>query len=495
LQAVLEREPTCALARANLGGLLTNRGRLAAALEHLEAALATDPESPQVHANLFMCLVRRGDHERGLGHAWRAQELEPEDTALHGDLLGPLAYVEAVSPAELAARATRWGDRVAAAAEPVARPAWDGARDRPLRVGYLSPDLKSHSVAFFLEPILEAHDPAAVEVFCYSNTLRTDAVTERLRGHARGWRDITRLTDGEAAARIAADRIDLLVDLAGVTAGNRLRLLAYRPAPVQATYLGFDATTGIAAVDFRITDPWLDPEGFEAHYRERLWRLPLGYHCYRPPEAAPPVTPPPSLDRGRITFGSFNNLAKVGPGVVRAWAELLHRVPGSRLLLKHAYLSEEATRAWVARRFTDCGVEPGRLELLGHVDGPEDHLALYGEVDIALDPFPYGGCTTTCEALWMGVPVVTLAADRAMGRYGVSILSRLGLADWIAGDRDAYLALAAARAADLEGLAALRYELRSRVAASSLCQAAPFTRALEAAYRAMAERLWAEGRR
>jgi len=493
----LEASPTSALAHSNLAAVLVDRGDYSEALDHLTAALESDPECAYAHSILSSCHVARGEHGAAIDHYRRAVALAPDDLALRADLLAPLSYAEEVGPEEILTAHRAWGEETLAMVMPVERPVWDGAEGRPLRVGYVSPDLRRHSVASFLEPILAAHDPAAVEVTCYSNVADPDVVTERLRGLVPHWRDIATIDDEAAAAQVVADGIDLLVDLAGHTARQRLGLFARRPAPVQVTYLGYATTTGLRAIDYRLTDGQLDPPDFDSHYTERLWRLPDGCHCYRPPdcvadgalleagEAVPPAT----------TFGSFNNMAKTGPGVVRLWASVLRAVEGSRLLLKNGSLRDADTRDLVRDRFAAAGVDPARLELVGWSESQEAHLALYGRVDIGLDTFPYGGATTTCEALWMGVPVVTLAGDRAASRYGASLLSQVGLDDLIAGNADELVEVAAALAADRDRLAALRRGLRDRMRASPLCRPAPFTRALEEAYRGMVETVWSEGRR
>lgn len=491
----LEMDPFSALAHTNLAAFLADRGDIAAATDHLTAALRLDPELASAHSILSSCHLARGEHGAAIEENRRALALTADDLTLRGDLLAPLCYAAEVAPPEIVAAHRAWGAAMAAVATPVVRPAWDGAVGRPLRVGYVSPDLRRHSVAAFLEPILAAHDPTSVEVTCYSNVAEPDAVTERLRGLVPHWRDIASLADEAAAAVVVADRIDVLVDLAGHTARNRLALFARRPAPVQVTYLGYATTTGLLAMDYRITDGWLDPEGFEDQYCERLWRLPSGCLCFQPPGSAPPVAPPPSLEAGLTTFGSFNSLMKVGHEVVALWSEVLRAVEGSRLLLKNRSLGDPETCRLVRARFAACGVDPDRLELVGHTATAADHFALYHRMDIALDTYPYGGGTTTCEALWMGVPVVSLAGDRAVARFGLSTLSRVGLEALVADGAQGYVEIAAALAGDRERLAALRSGLRERMAASTLCRSASFTGELERAYRGMAEVLGSEGRR
>jgi predicted O-linked N-acetylglucosamine transferase (SPINDLY family) len=293
------------------------------------------------------------------------------------------------------------------------------------------------------------------------------------------------LSDEEVRRQICADGIDVLIDLAGHTEGTRLPALASKPAPVTASWLGYPGTTGLPTIDYRITDPLADPEGSERLHTERLIRLPQGFLCYRPPAEAPEVLPPPALAREGVTFGSFNRLAKVTPEVVKVWARILHALPRARLLVKDALLRNEDFRRDFAESFAREGVGPERLDLRAFMPGLADHLGAYGEVDVALDPFPYNGTTTTCEALWMGVPVVNLVGDRHAGRVGLSLLSRVGLDHLTASEIDSYVRIATVLAGDLPGLARLRGELRDRLRQSSLCDAPRFARAFEVALRAM----------
>jgi predicted O-linked N-acetylglucosamine transferase (SPINDLY family) len=293
------------------------------------------------------------------------------------------------------------------------------------------------------------------------------------------------LDDRALAALIRADAIDILVDLSGHTADNRLGVLALEPAPVQATWLGYPGSTGLAAIDWRISDAIADPAGVaETLSSERIWRLADGFHCFRPPADAPPVGPAPCAG-GTVTFASFNTFAKLSPAALRLWAAILHAVPHARLLLKDNRPHDPATARGHRARFLAAGIDPARLDILPRAAGTAAHLAAYARVDVALDPFPYNGTTTTCEALWMGVPVITRAGDRHASRVGASLLHRVGLDDLVADADDAYLRAAVALAGDPARIAALRASLRERMRASPLCNAHGFARALEAAYRAM----------
>jgi predicted O-linked N-acetylglucosamine transferase (SPINDLY family) len=358
--------------------------------------------------------------------------------------------------------------------------------DRRLRVGYVSADFRVHSVGYFLSAVFRGHDPAAVEIYCYAGGSEEDKLTSFFKSKATAWRPVVGMSDDDFAAAVRSDGIDVLVDLSGHTSGNRLAVFARRPAPVQVTWLGYPDTTGLSTMDFRLTDAIVDPPGAaDTRSSERLVRLPDGFNCYTAPDLAPDVAPLPAIERGFVTFGSFNNLVKVNAGVLDVWTAILKQVPASRLLLKHRWLAFQYMRARIVRLFEQRGIARDRLELLGKLPSTADHLAAYGGVDIALDTFPYAGATTTCEALWMGVPVVTLAGDRHAARVGASLLARVGLQDLVTSDPKGYVETAARLAADLPPLAELRAGLRGRVAASPICDASRFGRQLDAAYRSM----------
>ncbi|MBY0509054.1 MAG: glycosyltransferase, partial [Rhodospirillaceae bacterium] len=398
------------------------------------------------------------------------------DNRLYADI-----YSES-DPRAIHAAHAAWGK--SAPSVPAMRPA-DPDPTRRLRVGYVSPDFRRHSVSFFVEPLLAAHDAEAVEVFCYADVAHGDAVTARLKAAAHHWRDSHNLRGAALLNLIREDRIDILVDLAGHTKGNRLAVFARRAAPVQVTAWGYPATTGLPAMDYRLCDAVTDPASeADAWAVETLVRLSPGLHCYAPPADAPPVAPLPALAAGHVTFGSFNKLAKISPWTVALWSAALKAVPGSRLLLKTKPLAEAETRARIEHMFAVQGIAAGRLDLRGWVPGDHGHLDLYNQVDIALDTAPYNGTTTTCEALWMGVPVLTVAGRGHAARVGASLLTQANMADWIVPE-DEFAARAAAFAADPGGLDKLRKTLRAKAAASALCDAAAHARGLETAYRAM----------
>jgi predicted O-linked N-acetylglucosamine transferase (SPINDLY family) len=358
-----------------------------------------------------------------------------------------------------------------------------------LKIGYVSADFRIHSVARFFETLLANHNRDSVETFCYADIESSDHVSERLASLSDHWCPVRGLTDDELAGKVYADEIDILVDLGGHTANNRLCMFALKPAPIQVSWLGYPDTTGLTSMDYRVTDARADPPGkTDRWYSEDLLRLPNGFLCYRPPRDSESVTPLPVAGRGFITFGSFNALPKVTRKVVSVWASILTSVPNSRLIMKNKSFIDPATRQRYQSLFEEHAIDPDRIDLLGWVSGVNAHMALYGSVDIGLDTFPYNGTTTTCEALWMGVPVLTLQGMTHVERVGASLLSRLDLHDWIAGDPDQYVRKAVEHAQDTRELATLRKNLRDRMRASSLCDGRSFARDMEHAYRS----IWTE---
>jgi predicted O-linked N-acetylglucosamine transferase (SPINDLY family)/ADP-heptose:LPS heptosyltransferase len=471
----------------NLGVILEQIGRYDEAEACYRRAIELTPEHAHSLNNLGVLLKEEGRVGEAIGAHRRAIEIDPGLPAAHSNLLYTLNYDETVAPQALFAEHQSWGGRhaapFAAAAGRFANPPEPGRR---LRIGYLSGDFRHHSVAFFAEALLGAHDKRDVEIFLYSNDARSDAVTQRLRALADHFVPIHNLPDDMTAARIREHGIDILVDLSGHTSGNRMPLLARKPAPVQLTWLGYPATTGLPTIDGRITDAVADPPGeADRLHTERLVRLGTGFLCYRPFEHAGAVAPLPARRAGHVTFGSFNNRAKLSPGTIAAWAEIMRQVPGARLLLKATQFKDAGTRERCRAAFVAAGVASERIEIVAPLREPAEHLALYGRIDIALDPLVYNGTTTTCEALWMGVPVVTLRGDRHAARVGASILTRIGLTSLIAATADAYVKIAAQLAQDLDGLEQLRAGMRERMRASPLCDTVGFARAMESAYRDM----------
>jgi protein O-GlcNAc transferase len=483
-------KPDSGEAYYNLGNALRAVGKLNEALDAYRRASQLTPDNINAYNNLGMLLQAQGDLEAALATYRQALALDAHFADAHSNLLLSLHYGPDVDPAELFAEHQRWGEQHGA---PLAAmiPTHTNARDpkRRLRIGYVSPDFRAHSVSHFIAPVLTHHERRHFEVYCYYNARQIDATTERLRGLADHWRDIAHLSDAEVTALIGQDGIDILVDLAGHTAHNRLPLFARKPAPLQVTYLGYPDTTGLATIDYRLTDALTDPPGAsERFHTEALVRLPQGFLTYQPSLESPPVNALPALGDDHITFGSFNNATKLNTAVIALWAQILRALPRAHLLLKAAQLGDADTAERFRQRFVSEGIAPERVQTLGAFASEGDHLKVYHRIDIALDPFPYNGTTTTCEALWMGVPVITLAGTTHAGRVGVSLLTQAGLAELITPTPEAYVELAIELANDLPRLQGLRQSLRERLAASALCDAKGFTRALEAAYRGMWEK-------
>ncbi len=449
-----EIQPT-AEACNNCAGLLLNEGRLDEASE----------------------LFRRGG------------ELNPDDVNQQSNFLYTLSYKPHPNVREIFNWHKQFGQRHEHAIAPMPpRARVDGVRaDQRLRIGYVSADFRQHAVAHFIEPVLAAHDAKRFEIFCYYNYPVGDAVTGRFEKLAHHWRVITNRSDEDVANMIRADGIDILVDLAGHTPMNRLRVFARKPAPVQVSWIGYSSTTGLTRMDYRITDAVSDPIGVtDDLYTEKLVRLSDTFSCFQPLANSPDVVALPAKQRGHITFGSFNNFIKMTPEVLQTWARILQRVPTSILLLKYRSFEAEKIRALVLAAFTKHGVEAARIHFLGS-DDYHTNLRAYHQVDIALDTFPHNGDTTTCDALWMGVPVVVNSGVNHVGLMGASRMRSVGLGDLVARDNDNYVDIACALANDVSRLETLRATLRQTMTASPLMDAPRFARNLEAAY----ENMWA----
>ncbi|MGE5537503.1 MAG: tetratricopeptide repeat protein [Gemmatimonas sp.] len=479
-----EVRPDYPIAWQALGTLAMAERRPRDALALFGNALAADPGYAPAENGIGNALLALGEVDEAAAHYRAALRLDPADPSAASNALMVMHYDPRVSAAEIDEAHRAWG-RSAIAMVPRRTAPFLNTRDadRRLRIGYISADFRRHSVAYFIEPVIAAHDRGAVEVTCYADVRRPDAVTDRIRTTAHRWRNIHRVGDDVVARMIEDDRIDILVDLSGHTSGNRLPVLARTPAPIQVSWIGYPGITGLPTIDWRLTDAVADPAGTEDRGPEALFRLPEGFLCYRPPDDAPAITTQPSA--GPVTFASFNVLAKISSDTIALWSRVLLTVPGSRLLLKAEALDDPAVRQRIANAFARHGVGADRLDLIGFVPDPASHLATYGGVDIALDPFPYNGTTTTMEALWMGCPVVTLRGDRHSARVGASLLARAGLGDLVAGTADEFVRIAERLAGDRARLQELRGGMRARLAATTLLDGARFTRGLEAAYREM----------
>jgi protein O-GlcNAc transferase len=482
----LQLKPGFVEAHNNLGNVYKAYVRLDEAAACYRQALALNPNFGEGHTNLGIVLKDQGQIEESVACFRRGLELKPGNAETHSNLLFALLYSSGVDADTVYEEHRRWNREHA---EPLAKfiqpHTNDRTVDRRLRVGYVSPDLTAHPVGRFILPVLESHDHERFEIFCYSSQTATDEFTERCRKQADTWREVADLSDVELADLVRKDQIDVLVDLAMHTGGNRLLAFARKPAPVQVTYLAYCGTTSLSTMDYRLTDPYLDPPGHdERFYTEQSICLPETFWCYKPIVDTPEVNELPALKTGHVTFGCLNNFCKLTAPTRAIWSRLLREVPNSRLIL-HAHAGRHRDQA--REYFAQQNISPDRLTFLKQAPMAE-YLGIYGQIDIALDPFPYGGGTTTCDALWMGVPVVSLAGETAMGRAGLSILSNVGLPELVAHDQEQYVKIAEELAADLPKLAQLRAGLRERMRASPLTDAPRFARNIEAAYRGMWER-------
>jgi protein O-GlcNAc transferase len=474
---------------SNLGNARLVLGDVEAALGCFEQALAQRPGDGDLLNSRGRALLQQGRLDAARASFEAAVAACPERAEIHSNLLFLLNYDPTVTDAALLEAHRAFGRRLAGAVPaPTAHgnPAHGNPRDpaRVLRIGYVSGDFARHPVGYLCAAVLAAHDRAALRVYGYSGRIVEDALTVRIRQTVDVWRPTAGLDDAALADLIRADGIDILVDLSGHTGGNRLAVFARKPAPVQASWIGYFNTTGLDAIDYVLTDAANVPPGAEQWFTEQVVRLPAGRFCYAAPDDAPAVAPPPSRARGAVTFGSFNNLSKLTPAVIALWAQVVRAVPEARLLLKWRSLADPRERARLLAEFDTAGLAPERIELRPY-SPHEAMLAEYADLDIALDPFPFTGGLTSCEALWMGVPVVTLPGSRPVSRQTLGLLAQIGLDALAARDPADYVAIAAGLARDPARLAELRATLRSRMAASPLSDGPTFARGLEAAYRAL----------
>ncbi len=479
----LELKPDDVQALHNLGTSLRSLNRPSEAVACYRSAVALKPDYAYAHGNLGSTLSSLGRFEEAEACFRRALTLKPDYTDAHSNLLFSLNYRSDAATTALH-EARQYGQSVSRLASRCYTEWLCEASPQRLRVGMVSGDLCQHVVGYFLESMLREIDPGRIELIAYPAWLKEDQVSQRLRAHLTAWRPLVGLTDATAAARIHADGVHILLDLSGHTTHQRLPMFAYKPAPVQASWLGYFATTGVPAMDYLIADPWTLPETEEVYFTEKIWRLPETRLCFTPPNVDVPVAPLPALTNGYVTFGCFNNLTKINDAVVALWSRVLAAVPESRLLLKSRQLKDVSVQQNIVERFAVHGIGADRLILEAPVPRAE-YLVAYQRMDIALDPFPYPGGTVSAEGLWMGVPVLTLAGRHFLSRQGVGLLMNTGLPEWIASDPDDYVARAVAHASDLQGLAALRASLRERFLASPICDAKRFARHFEQALEGM----------
>ncbi len=484
LTRAVELAPNSAIAHKNLGAVLQHEGRLSEALWFYEAALELQPDFSEVLGNIGSVQLALGDVDAATASYRQSLRLNPNNAAVFSDMLFCLQNDHCISNERLFAEHRAFADQF----EAPHRANWpqhqnDRDPHRKLRIGYVSGDLRHHALAFFLEPLLALRDREAFEIHIYANHAQVDDVTRRLASYVDAWTPCLHLSDTTLAQKIMADGIDILVDLSGHTAYNRLPMFALKPAPIQATFMGYGGTSGLDAIDYRITDAWLDPVGESDQWNsEILIRLPGGGAAFEGSTTAPEPGALPALAGKGVVLACLNNPRKIRPPVVSLWSTILAATPDATLLLGSA--SDESLIRSLLAQFADAGVDKSRIAFQPWMP-LDDYLALHQSIDIALDPFPYNGGTTSYHSLWMGVPVVTLAGTRSMSRCGAAILASVGLDDWVTHSESAYVTKVLDALSDLPRLAALRSTLRSRITSIEANRSARVTAALEAAYRGM----------
>jgi predicted O-linked N-acetylglucosamine transferase (SPINDLY family) len=475
-------------AHYNLGNALRKYWRLEEAVACYRRALALKPDYADAHNNMGNALREQGRLDEALAHYARALEIKPDHMEAHSNRLFSRNYLADQPPDSLRELAQRFGALIAGRVGQAFTSWRNLPSGQPLRVGLVSGDLRDHPVGYFLEALLRAADAGRVAFLAFPSHPVEDQVTTRIKPYFQEWKPIHAMSDEAAARLIHATGVQILLDLSGHTGHNRLPVFAWRPAPVQATWLGYFATTGVAAMDYIIGDPHVAPSNESHHFTETVWLLPETYLCFTPPPAAVEVSSLPAQSSGCLTFGCFNNLSKINHRVMAVWTRVINAVPGSRLMLKARQFEDAATRRDIRAQFAAQGLAEDGL-LIERPSSRADYLRAYHRIDIALDPFPYPGGTTSVEALWMGVPVLTKMGNCFLSHAGETFASNAGLPDWIATDDDDYVTKAVRFASDLGHLADLRARLRAQVLASPLFDAPRFARNFETAMWGMWE-LW-----
>ncbi|MGB5986179.1 MAG: tetratricopeptide repeat protein [Desulfobacterales bacterium] len=483
IQEIIECEPRRAVAYSNLGVVLKAQGKLVEARQAFQTAIRLDSKDPDPICNLGNVYKAQGCILSAISCYRRVLELSPDHKGANSNYLYGQLYLPSIDCRELYTSSRRWGRGEESRVQPYSHNFAEFNPTKRLSIGYVSPDFRKHSVSYFFHPLLEAHDRRKFEIYCYAEVRHPDEITQRIRQSCDKWRSTVGHPDQIAAEQIHRDQIDILVDLAGHTADNRLGIFVRKPAPIQVSWLGYPGTTGLSRMDYRLTDSVADPKPeADPFYTERLHHLPKGFLCYRPPDNAPPVVAKNTDSQAPIVFGSFNNLPKINERVIALWAKILRRVPNSRLLLKSKPLADKTTRDRYRNFFRQYGIDVKRIGLKHWTASTADHLGLYSDISVALDPFPYNGTTTTCEALFMGVPVVTLSGARHSARVGASMLQRLGVTGLVAENESDYVKLAVNLARDSHRLQLLRTTLRGLLLNSSLCDGKQFASEVENFY-------------
>lgn len=475
----LELKPDDPASLSNLGNALVNRGRLTEAVACFQRALELTPGDAVADNNLGTAYKDQGLLDEAIGCYQRALDLNPENMMAHSNLLMTLHYRPGITLAELAAAHQQFDSQhVVPLVQSTIPPQRNLSWPRRLRLGFISADFGRHPVGFFLVRVLENLSREAFEIYCYSDRKVKDDFTRRFQAVSAQWLDVIGMADERLAERIRADKVDILFDLAGHSGHNRMPVFARKPAPVAMTWIGYEGTTGLSTIDYLIADHHIVPEDSSVHFREKILRMPDGYLCYEPPDAAPDVSPSPAIRNGYPTFGSFNNLAKITPQVIHVWSSILQRSPNAKLIMKYNGLGDLNVKQRLMNAFSEHGVDPKQLTFQPP-DSYADYLASYRDVDLVLDPFPFSGSTTTCEALWMGVPVITCPFETFASRHSLTHLSNIGVVETIASDLEQYVDLAVSLSGDIPRLEVLRSSMRDRMRASPLCDGKRFAANLD----------------
>lgn len=486
LQKAIDLNPEYTDAHINLGNMLKASDRLADSEISFRKAINLNSKDATAFANLGGALWSQGKIDEAIDVFQQSLELSPGFDVAYTGLLLSMNYTQSKTPEDIFEAHLKWGNLIEHKTKTYNK--WNNERDpnKVLKVGYVSSDLGIHPVGFFMVKPIQFRTRSKIQVICYSNRSGDDELTNYFKLQVDKWRNINTLNDNEVCKMIRHDEIDILVDLSGHTGGNRLSLFAHQPAPVQVTWLGYPNTTGLSRMHYRLTDVIVDPYGkADSLHTETLLRLPLGFLCYYPPTDAPEVGLLPFAKNGYITYGSFNNLAKISSEVISVWARIMKKTPGSRFIMKRSSFRDVQTFNRFLDMFTHNGIDASRINLIPSTETHTKHMEIYSSVDIALDSFPYNGTTTTCEALWMGVPVIVLTGERHAGRVGMSILNRVGLDDFIAKDLDDYVSITTNLSCDIERLSQIHDFLRDRMQSSPICNGPGFCLSLENAYREM----------
>ncbi len=482
-QKALVMNPEYAEVYNNIGNIFKDLGMISDAVICYRKVLSLKPDFLEAINNMGTCFLNMGQHDEAEKQYRMALALMPSSSTAYSNLLYSLNFQEGLDENQVFKEHWTWGMKQSETVKPMELPkSVICPTDRCLRIGYVSPDFRDHSVACFIEPLIIGHNRSLFQVICYSDSSITDSVTEQLKSRADQWRDICGLSDISVAEMVQQDRIDILVDLAGHTANNRMGLFAQKPSLIQLSYLGYPNTTGLSAIQYRITDSWADPPGMTDHlYTENLIRLSSGFLCYQPRVENSINSKVQTSSNGTVTFGSFNQRAKITPHVISIWARILSQVPHAEMVLKSKVYQDEKVQKQIMEDFSRHGIAHGRIRFLKYQVSDADHLNSYQNIDIGLDTFPYNGTTTTCDALWMGVPVITLAGKIHVSRVGVSLLSSVNRMELIADSEDEYVQKSIALGKNPEQIQKYRNSLRPAMLGSSLMNRQKFCDTFEKA--------------